>query len=591
MTSFCRVRPIFLLICLLMALISCKENSSTRKGVAPIRLADFDTSSPVKTYEKIRTHNKKEIDSFYMRLGAVLTEQNRYPELLKHLDYYQKLNGLDQYSVAFILKGRGYAYNYVAEYDSANSCFQDAVAIYSKLGAQRELADVWAGLGTNYHYKADYDAAFSSRYKALKIYEQLKDTLGVMHMKCEMPIDYYYQKDYTKAIDTALSCLKYYKASGDEYMTAYMQTILATCYFAIDKFDSSLTYSYASLVIRRKSGKARELGESLNNLSLAYMGLKKWDSAIVSLRESLLLMQQAGDIRQITIIKQNLANCIWKTGNKAEAEKLLSEAIDDALKSRQKDAIANGYRKLYTFYRDERDFENALTYYQKYKTWKDSMFNEEKVKTIADINVKYETEKKEEEIVRLNELRHIDRIKKIAYLVFSVLILISAALAILFLTNRNRKNRLLIEKVKLELEANEKDLKNFTENIIAKNTFIEELEVKLTAIAATASQQEENEHLSELYQLKILTEDDWVQFKIKFDKVYPGFINRLRQSYPELAAGDQRQFLLIKLNIDNKECAGMLGISAESVKKNRYRLKKKFNLTEEDSLDQFVHSF
>ena len=582
---------VFAFIFPLILLLSCQKNSSSKKSISPISLSDLDTSSPAKTFEKIKNYDKKDIDSIYMRLGAVLSDQNRYPHLLNHLHYYAQLNGQNEYVSAYILKTKGYAYNYAAKYDSANDAFNSAIAIYTKLGALRELAETYIGLGTNYQYKADYEGAFKNRYKALHIYEKMHDSLSVMHLKSEMTISYYYQKDYIRAIDTATNCLQFFIKNKDSQMAAYMQTILATCYFNINKFDTSLRYSYASLAIRRKTGKAREIAESLNNLSLAYMGLKKWDSAIANLKESLLLMQQAGDLRQITIIKQNLANCIWKTGNRVEAEKLLNEAINDAVKNDQKDAIASGYKKLYNIYKSEHDFEHALTYYQKYKAWGDSMFNEEKVKAIADINVKYETEKKEEEITRLSALQHIDKIKKLVYLIFTIFIIITASLIILLLTNRNRKNRLLIEKVKLELEANERDLKNFTENIIAKNKFIEELEVKLSAITDNNNQQIENEHLSELYQLKILTEDDWVQFKIKFDKVYPGFINRLRQNFPELAAGDQRQFLLIKLNIDNKECAGMLGISAESVKKNRYRLKKKFNLAEEDSLDQFVHNF
>jgi DNA-binding CsgD family transcriptional regulator len=99
-----------------------------------------------------------------------------------------------------------------------------------------------------------------------------------------------------------------------------------------------------------------------------------------------------------------------------------------------------------------------------------------------------------------------------------------------------------------------------------------------------------NETLSELYQFKILTEGDWQQFKMLFDKVHPGYINGLRKKFPDLSPAEERQFLLIKLDIDNKECANMLGISAPSVKKNRYRLKKKFNLAEQDSLDDFVRN-
>jgi DNA-binding CsgD family transcriptional regulator len=130
---------------------------------------------------------------------------------------------------------------------------------------------------------------------------------------------------------------------------------------------------------------------------------------------------------------------------------------------------------------------------------------------------------------------------------------------------------------------------NFTEHVIAKNKFINELEARLEELKATqAAVGENSESLSQLYQFKILTEDDWRQFKIHFDKVHPGFITMLRDRYPDLAPAEERQFLLIKLNISNKECADMLGISLPGVKKNRYRLKKRFGLSEQDDLDEFV---
>ncbi len=65
----------------------------------------------------------------------------------------------------------------------------------------------------------------------------------------------------------------------------------------------------------------------------------------------------------------------------------------------------------------------------------------------------------------------------------------------------------------------------------------------------------------------------------------------LREKYPDLSPAEERQFLLIKLNINNKESAVMLGISLPSVKKNRYRLKKQFDLSEQEDLDKFVRNF
>ena len=99
-----------------------------------------------------------------------------------------------------------------------------------------------------------------------------------------------------------------------------------------------------------------------------------------------------------------------------------------------------------------------------------------------------------------------------------------------------------------------------------------------------------SECLSELYRFKILTEEDWLQYKQLFDKVYPGFINQLRTMFPGLAAGEERQVMFTKLNMNSKECANMLGITVDSVKKNRYRLKKKFSLSKADDLNDYVRS-
>lgn len=86
----------------------------------------------------------------------------------------------------------------------------------------------------------------------------------------------------------------------------------------------------------------------------------------------------------------------------------------------------------------------------------------------------------------------------------------------------------------------------------------------------------------------ILTEQDWEQFKKTFDEVYPNFFANIRFRFPDITASELRLSALIKLNLTLKEAASTLGISADSVKKSRYRLKKKIGLGEEDSLENFI---
>ena len=82
-----------------------------------------------------------------------------------------------------------------------------------------------------------------------------------------------------------------------------------------------------------------------------------------------------------------------------------------------------------------------------------------------------------------------------------------------------------------------------------------------------------------------------ILFKIYFEKVYPDYLLRLRNAYPSLTEAEERLFLFIKLKLTNKEASAILGISADSVKKTRTRLRKRLVLTDKADLDEFVRVF
>ena len=94
-----------------------------------------------------------------------------------------------------------------------------------------------------------------------------------------------------------------------------------------------------------------------------------------------------------------------------------------------------------------------------------------------------------------------------------------------------------------------------------------------------------------LYNQRILTAENWAAFKIYFEKAFPGYLFRLRNAFPSLTEAEERLFLFIKLNLTNKEAAAILGISADSVKKTRTRLRKRLALDEKTEIDEFVRLF
>ncbi|MBL4663882.1 MAG: hypothetical protein JKY22_10120, partial [Flavobacteriaceae bacterium] len=71
-------------------------------------------------------------------------------------------------------------------------------------------------------------------------------------------------------------------------------------------------------------------------------------------------------------------------------------------------------------------------------------------------------------------------------------------------------------------------------------------------------------------------------------QIHPHFIKNLISKNTSISQGDLKLATLIKLNLSNPEISSILGISSESVRKNRYRFRKKLNFTTDESLLEFI---
>lgn len=139
-----------------------------------------------------------------------------------------------------------------------------------------------------------------------------------------------------------------------------------------------------------------------------------------------------------------------------------------------------------------------------------------------------------------------------------------------------------------ELDHAKIQLFEFTQSIIDKNKLIEQIQIQLNdknePLQQINTEQAHEESLldetskSELAQFRLLTEDDWQKFKSKFDQAFPDFMHRLAIKYPNLTKAEIRLITLSKLQINTKDMASMLGISPESLRKTKYRLKEKIGI-------------
>jgi hypothetical protein len=187
---------------------------------------------------------------------------------------------------------------------------------------------------------------------------------------------------------------------------------------------------------------------------------------------------------------------------------------------------------------------------------------------------------KELETARLQLTRNL----VIGLLVF----LFSAVLVMLLRKRRKERERSAAQQQETEerLHKAEDELAQYISTIKEKNKLIEQIEARLHRREEPLAGPEEVA-LQHLQNLAILTEEDWLKFKVLFTAVWPGFFDGLPSRYPDLTQGEVRLLALCKLELSSKEMAAMLGISQDSLRKSRYRLRKKYQQLTED--EDFKH--
>ncbi len=85
--------------------------------------------------------------------------------------------------------------------------------------------------------------------------------------------------------------------------------------------------------------------------------------------------------------------------------------------------------------------------------------------------------------------------------------------------------------------------------------------------------------------------NDWEIFKVRFMEVHKDFFNNLKVKHPELTKTEKKYCAYMKINLTSTQIASILNASNDAIKKNRYRIRKKLNLSPKDSLEDYLSQF
>lgn len=85
--------------------------------------------------------------------------------------------------------------------------------------------------------------------------------------------------------------------------------------------------------------------------------------------------------------------------------------------------------------------------------------------------------------------------------------------------------------------------------------------------------------------------DNWEIFKQKFSAIHKNFFEKLKAAHPDLTKTELKFCTYLRIHMSSQQIASVLNISMEAIRKNRYRIRKKFGLQTSDSLEEYINRF
>ncbi|GAB1473527.1 hypothetical protein MASR2M69_09680 [Bacteroidota bacterium] len=141
------------------------------------------------------------------------------------------------------------------------------------------------------------------------------------------------------------------------------------------------------------------------------------------------------------------------------------------------------------------------------------------------------------------------------------------------------------------LEERKKELITYSLSIGEQRQLLNSIVRKLESAISESNPAEKNDILqSEIKRIKhkMSFTNEVERIYTQADEVYADFSNKLMQKFPNLSVQERRLMVLLRIGFSSKEIAPILNISVKSVEISRYRLRKKLNLPQNESLVDYI---
>ncbi|HEY6162940.1 MAG TPA: tetratricopeptide repeat protein [Bacteroidia bacterium] len=378
--------------------------------------------------------------------------------------------GLDHYSATF-LNAMCVAYMNLAEYDKALASGKNAAEIYQRIGNKKNEAQAYTNIGVVYKNKGEYDLAIQNYLIALRGFEEVKDVYDQGNIYHNLAVVYRHRGASTNNTAELKKALEYCGLSLAKFISIHDSSGIAiasntrgTVYVSLGENEKAYSDYQVAYHIFSAEGSLRNVGAVLNNMAAVHQLRKEYNKAIDMYRSALNIGLKTNNYISIATGYNDLSGVYYDMGRFRDAEQEVDTAISILRKIGARDLLVEAEMKRISIYKRQGRYDMLPGIYDQVISLKDSLYNERNQKVIAEMEKKYESEKKDLEINSLQSDRNAKdaeiRRQNVQMAAFACGLVLTLALAFFIYRSyrqKQRDNQLIVQQKNL-LEEKQKEI-------------------------------------------------------------------------------------------------------------------------------------
>lgn len=265
-----------------------------------------------------------------------------------------------------------------------------------------------------YHLsRGEYPEAISFTHKALNLYEQAGDKSRMGSCYNALGTIFKRQKNLTEAERHYKQARQIFQATNDDERLTSLYLNYGGLLVELRRFDEAWAMFQETKTIYEKMGKTTGWGTLYNNLGVCAGGMDQTDQAIEYYQKALEAYEQINNHTNAAAAHNSLANAYGKNQQYGLALYHYEQALAKGKEVGSKITIARAYSNIADLYATlaratpmawmkDSLFVLAIDFHKTAKVYSDSIYNLDASRQVAEMQVRFETERKEREISQLN---------------------------------------------------------------------------------------------------------------------------------------------------------------------------------------------